>query len=93
MLIWAGPFKRETGRDLCLVRQRKGDCFGRLGNRRHGEIRCYGSERRKGSCCLVVEAKRFLLLEQCFLSIMKDTRDNNGGGTVYGFTTRGICLS
>ncbi|RPA93393.1 hypothetical protein L873DRAFT_1705418 [Choiromyces venosus 120613-1] len=40
---------------------------------------------------LVVEAKKVSLVEarkQCFLS-MKDMRDCNGGGTVYGFVTMG----
>lgn len=40
---------------------------------------------------LVIEAKRSSLgetMKQCLLS-MKDMRDNNGGGKVYGFVTFG----
>ena len=40
---------------------------------------------------LVVEAKRSSLgqaMRQC-LMVMKDTRDNNGGGVIYGFVTTG----
>ncbi|KAF8475916.1 hypothetical protein BDZ91DRAFT_710578, partial [Kalaharituber pfeilii] len=41
---------------------------------------------------LVVEAKRSFVgkaMRQCLLA-MKDMRDNNGKGTVYGFTTTGV---
>ena len=40
---------------------------------------------------LVIEAKRSSLgqaMRQC-LMVLKDTRDNNGGGVVYGFVTTG----
>jgi hypothetical protein len=46
---------------------------------------------RKKNLVLIVEAKMVPLGEvrkQCFLS-MKDMRDNNGEGTVYGFITTG----
>ncbi|KAI5839545.1 hypothetical protein DFP73DRAFT_561270 [Morchella snyderi] len=62
--------------------QRKGDRRGRFLNWRYGGIRCF---------VLVVEAKTVSLGEarkQCFLSL-KDMRDNNGGGSVYGFITTG----
>ena len=41
---------------------------------------------------LVIESKRVGLegaRKQCFLA-MKDTREKNGGGTVYGFLTTGV---
>lgn len=72
-------FRQQTGRDLRLRREKE-------------EFVVMDSvSLREKSFVLVVEAKKVSLGEarkQCFLSL-KDMRDNNGGGSVYGFITTG----
>ncbi|KAL7271813.1 hypothetical protein RUND412_005401 [Rhizina undulata] len=84
-------FKRQTGRDLRLRREKEIITVNsETGDMEKFVVMDFVSLREK-NFVLIVEAKKVSLGEarkQCFLS-MKDMRDNNGGSTVYGFITTG----
>ncbi|KAA8909404.1 hypothetical protein FN846DRAFT_889014 [Sphaerosporella brunnea] len=86
-------FKRTTGRKVALLREKKEILS------RDGETGgCYEEyvvvdmiSVMGENFIFIVEAKRSSLgeaMKQCLLA-MKDTRDDNGGGRVYGFVTTG----
>ncbi|KAG0634349.1 hypothetical protein HOY80DRAFT_533856 [Tuber brumale] len=84
-------FKDEANRELLLAREKE---ITSIDASTHGLVEfavmdCISYNHH--DYVLVVEAKRVSLgeaIKQCFLSL-RDMRDSNGGGTVYGFVTMG----
>ncbi|KAG0133218.1 hypothetical protein HOY82DRAFT_538324 [Tuber indicum] len=86
-----GLFKQETNKKLSLTRKKE---ITSIDSRTRGMMEFVVMDHipfQQKKYILVVVAKKVSLGEarkQCFLSL-KDMRDCNGGGTVYGFITKG----